>query len=84
MLSSCGHRRGRRGQGKNEPRAFALMPDVGTTLLAVREAARHNIGVTLDFAHVLCADEMLAHAAHLVARHSRLLGVHLSDGCGKR
>lgn len=68
----------------NEPRAFALMPDVSTTLLAVKEAKRDNIGVTLDFAHVLYADEMPAHAAHLVARHSRLMGVHLNDGYGKR
>ena len=68
----------------NEPRAYALMPDVGTTLLAVKEAARPNIGVTLDFAHVLYADEMPAHAAHLIARHSTLMGVHLNDGYGKR
>ena len=68
----------------NEPRAYALMPDVATTLLAVKEARRPNIGVTLDFAHVLYADEMPAHAAHLIARHSRLLGVHLNDGYGKR
>ncbi len=68
----------------NEPRAYALMPDVATTLLAVKEAGRPNIGVTLDFAHVLYADEMPAHAAHLIARHSRLLGVHLNDGYGKR
>lgn len=68
----------------NEPRAFALMPDIGTTLLATKEAARPNIGVTLDFAHVLYADEMPAHAAALVARHSRLHGVHLNDGYGKR
>lgn len=68
----------------NEPRAFALMPDVGTTLLAIRETGRPNLGVTLDFAHVLYADEMPAHAAYLVARHSRLLGVHLNDGYAKR
>ncbi|MEM9796138.1 MAG: TIM barrel protein [Pseudomonadota bacterium] len=68
----------------NEPRAYALMPDVGTTLLGVREADRPNLGVTLDFAHVLYADEMPAHAAHLIHRHSRLLGVHLNDGYGKR
>jgi xylose isomerase len=68
----------------NEPRAYALMPDVATTLLAVKEAGRANLGVTLDFAHVLYADEMPAHAAHLIARHSRLLGVHLNDGYGKR
>lgn len=68
----------------NEPRAHALMPDVATTLLALKELGRANLGVTLDFAHVLYADEMPAHAAHLIARHSRLLGVHLNDGYGKR
>ena len=68
----------------NEPRAYALMPDAATTLLAIKETGAPNLGVTLDFAHVLYADEMPAHAAHLVARHSRLLGVHLNDGYGKR
>ncbi len=68
----------------NEPRALALLPDVGTTLLAVAAVGRPNLGVTLDFAHVLYADEMPAYAAALVARHSRLLGVHLNDGYGKR
>lgn len=68
----------------NEPRAYALMPDIGTTLLAVREADRPNLGVTLDFAHVLYADEIPAHSARLIERHSKLLGVHLNDGYGKR
>jgi xylose isomerase len=67
----------------NEPRAFALMPDAATTLLAIKEIGRANTGVTLDFAHVLYADEMPAFAAALVARHSRILGVHLNDGYGK-
>jgi sugar phosphate isomerase/epimerase len=68
----------------NEPRSFSLMPDAATTLLAIKEIDRPNLGVTLDFAHVLYADEMPAHAASLVARHSRLLGIHLNDGYGKR
>lgn len=68
----------------SEPRAYALMPDIGTTLLAIKEIGRDNIGVTLDFAHVLYADEMPAHTAHLITRHSKLLGVHLNDGYGKR
>ena len=67
----------------NEPRAFALMPDAATTLLAIKDIGRANTGVTLDFAHVLYADEMPAFAAALVARHSRILGVHLNDGYGK-
>jgi xylose isomerase len=68
----------------NEPRSFSLTPDVATTLLAIRDIGRPNLGVTLDFAHVLYADEMPAYAAALVAKHSRLLGVHLNDGYGKR
>ena len=68
----------------NEPRAFALMPDIGTTLLMVREIAAENLGITLDFAHLLYADEMPAFAAMLAARHSKLLGIHLNDGYGKR
>ena len=68
----------------NEPRAFALMPDIGTTLLALDEVGAKNLGVTLDFAHVLYADEMPAFAAALVSRRSRLLGVHLNDGYAKR
>lgn len=67
----------------NEPRAFALMPDAATTLLALKDIGRRNTGVTLDFAHVLYADEMPAFAAALIARHSRILGVHLNDGYGK-
>ena len=68
----------------NEPRSFSLMPDVATTLLALKDVNRPNTGVTLDFAHVLYADEMPAYAAMLIHRHSRILGVHLNDGYGKR
>lgn len=67
----------------NEPRAFSLMPDVATTLLALKDIKRFNTGVTLDFAHVLYADEMPAFSAHLIQRYSRILGVHLNDGYGK-
>ncbi len=68
----------------NEPRAYSLMPDCATTLLALREVDMPNTGVTLDFAHVLYADEQPAFAAALIARHSRILGVHLNDGYAKR
>lgn len=68
----------------NEPRAFALLPNLSTTLLALAEVDAPNTGVTLDFAHLLYADEMPAMAAAMVSRRSRLLGVHLNDGHGKR
>jgi sugar phosphate isomerase/epimerase len=68
----------------NEPRSYSLLPDCATTLLAIREVGAENLGVTLDFAHVLYADEQPAFAAAMIARHSRLLGVHLNDGYAKR
>lgn len=68
----------------NEPRSYSLLPDCATTLLAIREIGLPNLGVTIDFAHSLFADEQPAYAAALIARHSRLLGVHLNDGYGKR
>ena len=68
----------------NEPRSFSLLSDIGTTLLAIDEAGGQNLGVTLDFAHVLYADEQPAFVATLIARRSRLLGLHLNDGYAKR
>src|SRR4029079_8973293 len=68
----------------SEPRAFSLLGDIGTTLLAISEVGAPNLGVTLDFAHVLYAGEQPAFAAALAARRSRLLGVHLNDGYGRR
>ncbi|EPJ5576947.1 TPA: TIM barrel protein [Citrobacter farmeri] len=68
----------------NEPRAFSIFPNVTTCLLAVEEAGAPNLGITLDFAHVLFANEIPAYAAAMVARRSRLLGLDLNDGWGKR
>ena len=68
----------------NEPRSYSLMPDCATTLLALKEINLPNLGVTLDFAHVLYADEQPAFAAALIGRYSRILGLHLNDGYAKR
>jgi xylose isomerase len=68
----------------NEPRAFSIFPNVATCLLALEEAGNANLGITLDFAHVLYADEIPAFAASMVAHRSRVLGLHLNDGYGKR
>lgn len=68
----------------DEPRAQALLRDAASTLLMIRDVGLPNLGVTVDFAHSLYAGEQPAFAAHLIHRHSRLLGVHLNDGYGKR
>jgi L-rhamnose isomerase len=68
----------------NEPRAYSILNDASTTLLAIAEVGAANLGVTIDFAHSLYADEQPAFAAALIARKSKLLGLHLNDGYGKR
>ncbi len=68
----------------NEPRAYSVLKDAATTLLAIDEVAAPNLGVTLDFAHSLYADEQPAFAAAMIQRRSRLLGLHLNDGYAKR
>jgi xylose isomerase len=68
----------------NEPKAISVIPNVHATLLAIEEAGTPNLGVTLDFAHVLYGDTSPAMAAALVGRRSRMLGLHINDGYGKR
>jgi L-rhamnose isomerase len=68
----------------NEPRSYSLLKDAATVLLAIAEVGTPNLGVTLDFAHSLYADEQPAFAAALIQRKSRLLGLHLNDGYAKR
>ncbi len=68
----------------NEPRSCAVLPDAATTLLAIAQIGAPNLGVTVDFAHSLYANETPAYAAAHIMRSSRLLGMHLNDGYSKR
>mgnify|MGYP001380637392 CR=1 FL=1 len=68
----------------NEPRAYSLLSNLGTTLLALKEINLNNIGVTIDFAHILYSNEQPALVAALIDKHSKILGLHLNDGYGKR
>ena len=68
----------------NEPRAYSLLSNLPSTLLAIKEVNLPNLGVTLDFAHVLYADEQPAFAAAMISRNSKILGLHLNDGYAKK
>ena len=68
----------------NEPRAYSLLSNLGITLLAIKDINLPNIGVTIDFAHILYSNEQPALVAALIDKHSRILGLHLNDGYGKR
>ena len=68
----------------NEPRAYSLLSNLTSTLLAISQVGLPNLGITLDFAHLLYANEQPAFSAALVSKSSKLLGVHLNDGYAKR
>lgn len=63
-----------------EERAFALIDSVGSTLLMTKEINRKNVGVTLDYCHMLMKKENPAFGLSLVNEQSELFGVHINDG----
>jgi len=67
----------------SDPRRVALIRSMGDALLAVRDVARDNFGVTLDVCHALMAGEHPAAAAAMALREGKLLGLHLNDGYGR-
>ena len=68
----------------NEPRSYTILSNLTSTLLAIKEVGLSNLGVTIDFAHILYANEQPALAAALIDKYSKILGLHLNDGYGKR
>lgn len=63
-----------------EPRNYTMLDSVGTVLLAIREIGRENVGMTLDFCHMLMKHDNPAYSMALVAKENRLFGLHLNDG----
>ena len=63
-----------------EERVFALVPNAGVTMNVLDRVDRPNMGMTLDFAHMLMAGEMPAFAASVALAQDRLYGIHLNDG----
>lgn len=65
-----------------EPRNFALLDSVGTTLFAIKEINRPNVGITLDFCHMLMKHDNPAYSIYLAIKENKLFGMHLNDGYG--
>jgi len=62
-----------------QPRAYALLGDIGTTLLAINDINCDNVGITLDFCHMIMKKENPAYSLALAASRGKLMGVHLND-----
>lgn len=65
-----------------QPRAYSLVDSVGVTLLMVNDIGRPNVGVTLDYCHMLMKHENPGFGLNLVAKQNKLYGVHINDGYG--
>ncbi|KJD43860.1 sugar phosphate isomerase/epimerase family protein [Paenibacillus terrae] len=63
-----------------QPRAYSFISSYGDTLLMVNDVGASNLGVTLDFCHMLMKAENPSYGLSLVAERDKLYGVHLNDG----
>lgn len=65
-----------------EERSYAFIDSMGITGMFINEINRKNIGVTLDYCHMLMKHENPAFAADIFGGRNELYGVHLNDGYG--
>lgn len=63
-----------------QPRVYSFIGDIATTLMILDEVGCDNMGITLDFCHLLMKKESPAYSLALAARKNRLMGFHLNDG----
>ncbi len=65
-----------------EERVHCLIDSFGTTMLMIEEISRANLGVTLDFCHMLMKKENPAFAVAWLLERNKLFNMHLNDGEG--
>lgn len=65
-----------------EPRTFSFIGDCASTLLLIEKVGSANLGITLDFCHMIMKKENPAYSLFLSAMQNRLVGFHLNDGYG--
>lgn len=65
-----------------EERVHALIDSFGVTMAVLNEVGKENLGVTLDFCHMLMKKENPAFAAAWLLERKKLYNIHLNDGEG--
>ncbi|WP_050637900.1 sugar phosphate isomerase/epimerase family protein [Candidatus Stoquefichus sp. SB1] len=65
-----------------QPRAYAFIEGMGVTGMMLNDVNRDNLGVTLDYCHMLMKHENPAFAADIFGSQKKLFGIHLNDGYG--
>lgn len=66
-----------------EPRAYSMVDGIGLSLQVVKEVNKPNIGLTLDYCHMLMKRENPAYSLVLAAKDHKLYGLHMNDGYGE-
>ena len=66
-----------------EERVHAFIDSFGTAVSVLHDVDRENLGVTLDFCHMLMKRENPAYSLALAARKNKLYGLHMNDGYGE-
>jgi xylose isomerase len=65
-----------------EPRGRTILNTTGSVMKLINDVDRKNVGVTLDFGHLLMAGENPAQSAALCLREQKLFGLQLNDSHG--
>lgn len=65
-----------------EPRGRTLLNTTGAVLKMLGDVNRKNVGVTLDFGHLLMAGENPAQSAALCLKDGKMFGLQLNDSHG--
>lgn len=65
-----------------QPRAYAFVDSLGIAISMMSEVNRDNLGITLDYCHMLMKHENPAYGASILGSRQKLFGVHLNDGYG--
>lgn len=65
-----------------EERSYAFLDSIGTTMLMIQEVNRENLGITLDYCHMLMKYENPAYSVCIAGQNNKLFGIHLNDGYG--
>lgn len=66
----------------HEPRAHMLVSNAAKAAILGYELGLANVGAYLDFGHALMSREVPAESVALLARHKRLVGIHVNDNYG--
>lgn len=65
-----------------DPRGRTLLNTTGAVMKLIADVARSNLGVTLDFGHLLMARENPGQSAAMALRDKKMFGLQLNDAHG--